>query len=292
MNRKDKFEFTSHPSLLLVLTGVMLALTFASPAQTTHAAPSDQTMYGIAGRRNLVKFNSANTCEILSDQQITGLQDEEKILGIDFRPATGQLYGLGSSSRLYTIDLATAAATPIGTQPFTTTLQGKFFGFDFNPTVDRIRIVSNTGQNLRLHPDTGAIGGVDGTLAYAVGDPNETKSPRVVGVAYTNPDNDPTTGTTLYDIDRKLDLLSIQNPPNNGTLNTVAGLNRKVGNRLGFDIAADGTAYVAFNPSEKDEKKECGESELATLDLATGQMTSLGFVGTDDALRGLAVPTQ
>ncbi len=37
-----------------------------------------------------------------------------------------------------------------------------------------------------------------------------------LAAAYTDPDNDPATGTTLYVIDADLNALTIQAPPNNG----------------------------------------------------------------------------
>ena len=95
----------------------------------------------------------------------------------------------------------TGAATALGTAPFSPALSGSAFGFDFNPTVDRIRIVSDTGQNLRAHPDTGAVVAVDGSLRYAITDVAAGHDPDVVGAAYTNPDIDPATGTTLFDLD-------------------------------------------------------------------------------------------
>src|SRR4029453_12592543 len=116
---------------------------------------------------------------------ITGLQAGETVLGIDFRPATGGLYALGSTSRLYTINPTTGAATQVGAAG-AFTLSGTAFGFDFNPVVDRIGVVSDADQNLRLIPDTGALVGVaDTPLAYATGDPNFGLNPNVVGAAYT-----------------------------------------------------------------------------------------------------------
>jgi hypothetical protein len=123
-------------------------------------------------------------------------------------------------------------------------LDGNSFGFDFNPTVDRIRVVSNAGQNLRLNPDTGQIvdsdpntPGVqsDSDLAYATGDSNQGQSPNVVGSAYTNNVAGATT-TTLYGIDSALDILVTQNPPNNGTLNTVGALGVNATGVVGFDV--------------------------------------------------------
>ena len=83
---------------------------------------------------------------------VTGLQSNETLLGIDFRPATGELYGLGSTSRLYKVDPTTAVATAVGGQ-FSRCLSGFSFGFDFNPVIDRIRVVSETNQNLVLESE-------------------------------------------------------------------------------------------------------------------------------------------
>jgi hypothetical protein len=91
------------------------------------------------------------------------------------------LYGLGSSNRIYIIDPVTGIARAVTDTPFTPALDGNKFGFDFNPTVDRIRVVSDKGQNLRLHPDTGQVVATDGGLAYEDGE-----APAVVAAAYTN----------------------------------------------------------------------------------------------------------
>jgi hypothetical protein len=152
------------------------------------------------------------------------------------------------------------------------------------------------GQNLRLHPDTGAVVAVDGTLAYSATDVNAGANPSVVGAAYTNPDNDPATGTTLYDIDANFDSLTIQNPPNSGTLNTVGALGIDTDGFVGFDISLSGAAYAALHTDdETDDKKDgknddCGSSHLVSIDLATGSAASLGAIG-GEKIRGLAVPT-
>src|SRR5688572_12188184 len=119
-------------------------LVVASASQSIAA----EVLAGAAPKGRLVLFSSDDPSDV-EVVRIKGLQRGEEILGLDMRPATGQLYALGSSSRLYTIDYIAGTATPVGTGPFTPALIGTRFGFDFNPTVDRIRIVSDTGQNLR-----------------------------------------------------------------------------------------------------------------------------------------------
>ncbi len=66
----------------------------------------------------LVVFSS-DTPRAITRIRVTGLGAGERLLGIDARPANGQLVGLSSSSRLYTIDSTTGTATAIGTSAFT-----------------------------------------------------------------------------------------------------------------------------------------------------------------------------
>ncbi len=172
-------------------------------------------VYGVTTTNSLVRFDSASPGTINSTVGVTGLNAGATLLGIDFRPANGQLYGVSSDSRLYTINLSSGAATAIGS-PGGFTLNGTAFGFDFNPVPDRSRVTSNADQNLRLNPISGALAATDPDLAYAVGDVNAGFNPNVVGSAYTNSFNGTLT-TTLYNIDSALDILVTQNPPNNGT---------------------------------------------------------------------------
>src|SRR6185503_9884471 len=144
----------------------------------------------------------------------------------DFRPATGQLFALGSSSRLYRLNTTTGTATRVSNSALSPPLNGAAFGFDFNPAVDRIRVVSDGRQNLRLHPDLGTVAAVDTPLAYAPGDTNAVSIPSVAGAAYT--DNlAGTPSTTLFVVDSNLDILARQGSagglptsPNSGQLFT------------------------------------------------------------------------
>ena len=242
-------------------------------------AVSGETLYVSTSTNQLLSFDSASPGTLRSTVAVTGLQAGESLEGIDFRPLNGQLYGLGSSGRLYTIDRTTGAAIQVGA-PFT--LTGSRFGFDFNPTVDRIRVVSDTGQNLRLHPDTGAVAFTDTSLAFAATDVNAGDTPVAVGAGYTNSLAGATT-TTLYDIDLGNDVLVTQNPPNAGTLNTVGSLGvSPIDSFAGFDISArTGTAYAAINPG--------GGSNLYRIDLSTGTALLVGAISGAPSITGLAV---
>ncbi len=203
-------------------------------------------------------------------------------MGLDVRPANRQLYALSSVSRLYTIDVGTATATAVGTAPFVPALDGSSFGFDFNPMVDRIRVVSVTRQNLRLNPDTGANAAVDGRVAYAAGDGGAGRTPIIVGSAYNNPVANATV-TELYGIDVGRDVLVEQDPPNPGTLVTQGALGVNATSPVGYDIApASGLGYATFR-----EARTRGTG-LYTINEDTGRATLLGkFRGA--AVRAMAI---
>ena len=122
-----------------------------------------ETLVAVTASHELITFHAAQPDRILERRPVTGLAPGERLVGIDFRVAKGVLYALSQAGRLYTLDIPTGALRPVGHAPAALALQGTVFGFDFNPAADRIRVVSNTGQNLRLHPDTGAV--VDGDAA-------------------------------------------------------------------------------------------------------------------------------
>jgi hypothetical protein len=227
---------------------------FALVLWWTPVAGEAETIYAVTSTNALLTFDSA-TPGTTTSVAITGLQSGESILGIDLRPATGQLYGLGSTSRLYTINPATGVATQVGSGPFTPALSGTSFGFDFNPTVDRIRLVSDADQNLRLDPVTGAVAGIDTNLAYATGDPNQGANPNVVASAYTN-NFAGATSTTLFEIDSNLDIGLIQGSPggtpispNTGQLFSALPIGVNTADAVGFDFSgATGVGYVSLTP--------------------------------------------
>ena len=117
---------------------------------------------------------------------------------------------------------------------------------------DLIRLVSDGDQDLRLNPNTGAVAGTDGTLAYAAGDPNAGANPNIVGSAYTNSFLG-TKMTTLYGIDSGLGALVTQGSvggapvsPNTGQLFTVGSLGVGTSGTVGFDIASPSQRGVRF----------------------------------------------
>jgi hypothetical protein len=199
------------------------------------------------------------------------------LVGIDCRPSDGRLYGLGTTYDLYTLEPASGAATAVSTLtlPFD---GGPRSGVDFNPQLDRLRLVAASGQNLRVNVTMGATA-ADAGLAYAPGDRNQGRRPSVTAAAYGN--NRPGVATTrLFDIDAELDVLALQDPPNDGALVTVGPLGVDVGPRAGFDIVTDAAG--------RDAAFAAWGGTLYAIDLATGAARALGAIGGSPDVIGLA----
>ena len=261
--------------LRTISTSILLAFLLVLSATQTRAEP----LVVVTTTNVLRTFDSATPGTITTSVAVTGLQAGETILGIDRRPANGLIYALGSTSRLYIINPTTGAATQVGSAG-AFTLSGTAFGVDFNSVVDRLRVVGNTGQNLRINPNDGTLTGTDTALAYAAGDPNAAATPRAVGAAYTN-NFAGATQTTLYIVDSNLDILATQGSPNGspvspntGQLFTVGALGFNTSDLVGFDISGlSGIAYAALTAPGGNA------SQLFTVNLTTGAATLIGTIG-------------
>jgi len=258
----------------------LLVLTAGGALAVPAAASAAEAFYGVTQDNQLVQFQSDNVTNVAPIRSITGLPGGENIVGIDIRPATGQLYGVGKTSRLYLINPRTGAASQVGATPFVPSLAGTSFGVDFNPTSDRMRVVSDADQNLRLDPTNGTAV-ADTNLAYVAGDPGAGTNPNVSAVAYTNSFAG-STSTTLFDIDNARHVLAIQDPPNNGTLTTVGPLGTN-NSAVAFDIGSGNVGYAVLT-------EEHNRQGLYRIDLTNGHATKLTnfFIGTSQPLTGLA----
>jgi hypothetical protein len=254
-----------------LLSAIIAMATLGLPA-LSQAEP----IVGLTTTGQLITFDSATPGSPNSSVAITGLQGGETLLGIDFRPATGDLYGLGSTSRLYVVNTTTGAATQVGSSG-AFTLSGTAFGFDFLPNTDRLRVVSNTGQNIRLNPNSGALAATDTALAFAGADPNAGRTPRVVGAAQTNNFNG-AVSSALFDIDSSLDIL-VSQAGNTGVLTTIGPLGFETSDFVGFDISGiSGLAFASLTAPAGNF------SNLFTIDLGTGAATLVGTIGSGNPL--------
>lgn len=195
------------------------------------------------------------------------------LLGIDVRPSDGQVYGLSSENVIYTIDPDSGQTTKVSriSEPFEV---GAISGFDFNPVVDRLRIVGDNDQNYAVNVDTGEVSR-GGDVAFPDG-AKGSFNPNITAAAYTNSVGAPTL-TTLYDIDPIQDVLLTQTPAQDGTLQIVGDLGENFGFLGGFDIVATapekGGDINNFAYAISDQK-------LYSIDLGSGEASRLGKLGS------------
>ncbi len=253
----------------------MLTALAAVVASSTSLAAGAPRLLALTEDGGLLVLRADHPTEVqrLQPQGLSG-----RLLGIDMRPADGKLYGITSTNDVYRIDPATGAATQVSslTVPFDGDVRS---GVDFNPQADRLRLVSRDGQNLRVNVLLGATA-VDGALAFRAGDPNAGKRPRVTAAAYTHNVAD-APDTKLFDIDSDLDILVLQDPPNDGQLATVGPLGIDFGPLGGFDIITDAAGH--------DEAWAASGSTLYGVDLTSGAARPSGTIGDGRAsIIGLA----
>jgi hypothetical protein len=235
-----------------------------------------EAIYVTTTTNTLVTFDSA-TPGTVSAVSVSGLQSGESLSGIDVRPATGEIYGFGSTGNLYVIDPVTGNATLVGGVGV---LVGNVVGFDFDPVGDAIHVVNN---------DVGlGLIAVDGSVISTL--PLGGTATELVGLAHTN--NVPgALATQLYGIDAAssslylqsdggFDLASISLSLQGGTTGNeavftlVGPLGVTIGDLVGFDIqAGTGAAYAALTPPGG------STSSLYTINLVTGQATLVGDIG-------------
>ncbi|MCG5471789.1 DUF4394 domain-containing protein [Micromonospora sp. LAH09] len=303
-----------HRGLLLTSTAIVIGMltTSAGAAARPHSAPPVST--AASSRSSLDAFPCTILWDLLNaggrngrvavglteDQQLlkfaanrpglacligtVDLPGTENLVGIDYRVQDGRLYGVGSSGGIFTLSTSNATATKVS--QLTVALSGSFFGVDFNPAADRLRIISNLGQNLRHNVNVGGTTLADSTLTYP---PAVTAAPGLTAAAYTNNDLDPSTATTLFDVDTNLDQVALQSPANSGQLVATGSLGVAADQRAGFDIhstvrsgrATGNNAYAVLNGSVP--------SRVYQVDLLTGAAQSTGGFAVGHLVIDLAV---
>jgi hypothetical protein len=229
-------------------------------------------VYGLTDDNRLVSFKPLTPNMLDTSVAVTGLASGESLVGIDIRPENNMMYGITLAGKIVTIDIATGVATMVSTA--NVALAGTQFAVDFNPAADRLRVISDTNQNLRINVDTGATI-VDGAL-------NGVAGAVVTAAAYTNSFKYSTTdtgrpaSTVLYDIDTKSDRLLLQNPPNAGGLVPVGALGASAAGDVGIDIAgaANGLVLAALRSSVG------GPTSLYKVNLSTGVATLVNGAAT------------
>lgn len=254
----------------------------------------------------LFSFSLRTPNTISSPVAVTGLAMGDQLLGIDVRPATGELYGFvrnGTDGKLYTINPDTGAATlesnltnAIAMGPTLVFDAAKSYSIDFNPAADRLRLVSSgsgDGENYRINVDTGATIIESDQLAAPGGDANggdlqaDAGAPTpaaadfsVTQIAYTRNFSStirPTPPTKMFDIDATNSTLLQQLPPNTGLLRQIGAIGSSLDNFAGFDVVGgdDGTRVIAGRVGT------VGPFSLFDVNLGNGAATAAGaLIGT------------
>jgi hypothetical protein len=292
-----------HPSWTVAAAALFLAGcdnqdTLPTPPPTPPAPPAVTDSYAVTSGGRLLSFNIAGSGAPQLRAALTGLAAGETVVDVAFRPRDGLLYGLvsgaGGAARIVTINTGTGATTAVSTlvadptdasAPFTG-LAGSRFGIGFNPVPDRLRVVSDSGENLRINVATGATT-TDGALngAAATGD----------GTAYTNAFNT-ACRTQQFTLDSASDTVYLQNPPNDGVLTAIGALGVDADAVVGVDVVTSATGVNALYALLTTTDSVSGEVShgVYAIDSATGAATLTGEVGVDagDAVVGYASRTQ
>ncbi|MGD9689800.1 MAG: DUF4394 domain-containing protein [Phycisphaerales bacterium] len=255
-------------SLALLATGVLAG-----------SASAQLTAWGVTNDGRLVSFDTSAPGVLLSDVAISGLNTSELVRGIDARPAsvTGDLVIVTSENRLMSLGFD-GTATAIGTG-FTPAAATTNVGFDFNPTVDRIRFVGTDGFNRRLNPVNGANAALDTALTYTDG----PAIPRAVGTAYNSFQfgvGAPVGSIRQYIIDSERDVLGEVGSQAGGNASFNGGIVTPRANLLGFDLTDD-AGFDVFGPTQMAfvSNLSGGVATFYSLSLGSGIATSIGTVG-------------
>lgn len=247
------------------LRGLLAGACLAALTAAAFTSPADAaTIWALDAAGKIAKIDS-DTRKATRAVAVKGA--DGAVLSVAVRPADGKLYGLTANGQIVTIDAASGQATQVAkldkkleTGPRTT--------INFNPVVDRIRVVSSNGGNWRIHPDTGAVT-VDGGLKYAADSAFSSSTPMVTAGAYSNHFAG-TKETALYTLDTKLGLMNVQMPPNDGIQQSKGPLGVAVPANAGFDILSDGqggnTGWIVAGGA------------LHGIDIKTGKVTTVGKI--------------
>lgn len=280
--------FTRTRSLRHGWAALLLAGGLATPAAA-------QTAYGLltstAGTYQVVTFQVTAPGTFTAAAAIQGLGNGLALVGMDSRPATGEVYALGYNYRtgqaqLYTLVPATGALTAVGSslQLALGTNTGRI-GFDFDPVYDVLRVTAENRNNYRLNPVTGELRSTDTALTYETGDINASQRPTVGAIAFSGSYRGSNL-TSLYAIDNSLGSLATTFIPALGALRTVGALGVAVdgiNQTTDLDIYYDSntgrdTGYLSLYSFSS--STFLITSRLYTVDLTSGNATPVGQLGT------------
>jgi hypothetical protein len=248
---------------------------------------------GLTTDGRLVRFDADTPGRTRSIGRVKGLVGDQSLVGIDYRVQDGKLYGVGNAGGIYTLSTSNATASKVS--QLTVALTGTSFGVDFNPAANRLRVVSDTGQNLRHNLDdatatTPPLAGATVADATLTVPPATTPAMGIGAAAYTNNDLDPNTATTLFDLDTTADQVSAQSPANAGLLAATGKLLVDAGPMAGFDIYSRTSAGTTQGNQGFATVSVLGRYSLYRVSLLTGAASRIGSFRPATQVADIAIP--
>jgi hypothetical protein len=247
---------------------------------------------GLTDDQRLVRFSSlVPSLAALGGVRISGLQGDATLIGIDYRVQNGLLYGVGNAGGVYTVDPNDGNAAKVS--QLSVALDGTSFGVDFNPAANRLRVISDTGQNLRHNIDdaTGAPpAGITVADAVLTTPPTAGTTSGVTAAGYTNNDLAAATGTTLFDVNTATDTLVVQSPANAGTLAATGRLTVDAGGNAGFDVYSTVRNGTTVDNRALATLRVGGGYALYEVNLLTGEATARGGLPAGISVVDIAIP--
>ena len=268
----------------LALSTVPKAITLAVVLAAAAALPAQAVgLVGLTTSNQLARFDSASP-GMATLVAITGMDAGDRFVGIDLRPSNNTIYGVTASSRIYTVNELTGAASFVTALSAPVVDASLGYGIDFNPVADfnggsSLRLISSAGANFAINASTGVVGNMPNTIA-----------PGFTAVAYSNSNPMGTMAppsTALYYVDSVNDTLSVAASAfNTPTIITVGSLGVDVLRANGFELTSENVGFAALNVDGG-----LLTTGLYGINLMTGQATLMGqFNGTLAGLTVSAVP--
>lgn len=268
-------------------------------ALAVSAAPADATgsrltVVGLTDHNRVVMFDAAKPHLARNLGTVRGLTDDTTLVGVDYRVQNGRLYGVGDAGGIYTIALGGPRPQATLVSRLTVPLDGTSFGVDFNPAANRLRVISDTGQNLRHNIDDPMGAPATGTTAtdapLTVPGPPPVTATGVAAAAYTNNDLSADTATTLLDLDTTGDQVVLQSPANAGLLAPTGKLGVDAGTPAGFDIYSRLSRGSTVRNTGFATLSVSGRQALYRVDLLTGAVDRIGGFPSGLQVVDIAIP--
>ncbi|ALG11833.1 DUF4394 domain-containing protein [Kibdelosporangium phytohabitans] len=263
-------RFSRRIGVAVLTAATATAVAVGVPASSTAGTAPSLQVFGILANGTVMAAFKTNTPQQLDwVRSVSGLTGNDKsLIGIDYRVQDGKLYGVANHGGIYTITLPVKPEDPVRVHKvsqLTVALHGTRFGVDFNPAANRLRVVSDTGQNLR-HDTDGGVTAADTNLSATA----------VTAAAYTNNDLHPDTDTTLFVLNTSTDRAAIQSPANSGQIAPTGKLGPDADTDAGLDIYSDLTGSKTATNTAFGTLVVAGVGRFYAVEVLTGTATEIG----------------